>query len=110
VAQGVGSGKIARDSQDVFGGKLYAPVDYSGPLSYVQGGDAVDTRGFGFPNVIMTLIGSIDQTGTFRLEPRPLQNGVTAWQMIWTVLSTGQEVASGTNLSKFKARLSAIGY
>lgn len=108
MAQGVGSASAVTNSQDVFGGHLYGAVDYKGPALYVAGGDLVDPHVFGFPNTIVTLIGSLDQSKTYRLEPRPLQNGVTGWQLVWTVLATGAE-ATG-NLSTFTGRLSAIGY
>jgi hypothetical protein len=110
VAQGVGSAEIALGAQDVFGGHLFAAIDYSGPKSYVPGGDFVDHRFFGFPNTMITLIGSLDQTQTFRLEPMPVRDAVTPWHLVWTVLATGQEVAGGTNLSGFTGRLTAIGY
>ncbi len=109
MAQGVGSAKAVFGFEDTFGGKLYGSVDYSGPTSYVQGGDAIDPRAFGFPNSILTLIASDDQTNTYRGVPRPLQNGLTGWQLVWLVNSTGLEVAAGINLSGFTQRLSAIG-
>lgn len=109
MAQGVGSTKAVRFGPDVFGGHLYGAVDYNGPASYVQGGDAIDPRIFGFPNTIVTLIGSADQTDTYFVEPRPMQNDVTPWQLVWKVTATGLEVGAGVNLSGFTVRLSAIG-
>lgn len=109
MAQGVGSASTVVGSQDVFGGHLFGTVDYKGPKSYVQGGDAVDPRVFGFPNAIVTLIGSLDQSATYRAEPRPMQNGTTAWQLVWTVYATGAQVAGGVDLSGATVRLSAVG-
>ena len=76
----------------------------------MQGGDHIDHKFFGFENTIMTLIGSLDQSQTFRLEPMPVRDDVTPWRLVWTVLATGQEVYAGANLSLFTARLSAFGY
>jgi hypothetical protein len=111
VAQGVGTAEIVPSGQDVFGGHLFALVDYSGPKNYIQGGDIMDPRFFGFDNTIITLFGTLDTTQTFRLEPKPVYYGiVTAWRLVWTVYSTGQEASSGLNLSSFTGRLTALGF
>jgi hypothetical protein len=109
MAQGLGSAKEPKFTHDVFGGKFYNAIDYSGPRSYVQGGDALDPRYFAFPNSIITLIGSADHTNTYWILPRPIQNGSTAWQAVWMVTATGVEVGAGVNLSTYTVRLSAIG-
>lgn len=109
MPQGVGSAKAVRSQADVFGGKLFEVIDYSGPLSYVQGGDAMDPRMFGFPNAIIMLIGFNDHSNTYTVDPRALQNGVTPWQLVWTVVSTGAEVAAGVNLSGSTVRLMGLG-
>lgn len=109
MAQGVGSANTVVGSQDVFGGHLFGAVDYKGPKSYVQGGDSIDPRIFGFPNTIVTLIGSLDQTATYRAEPLPLQNGTTGWRLVWTVYATGAQVAAAVDLSGITVRLSAVG-
>jgi hypothetical protein len=110
MAQGVGTPKQILGSVDTFGGHFWAPIDYSGPNSYVQGGDTVDSRWFGCPNTLFTLTGSVDQSDTYEAVPRALNNGVTKWQLVWRVMSTGLEVAAGVNLSGFTVRLSGIGY
>jgi hypothetical protein len=110
MAQGVGSASAVTNSQDVFGGHLFGAVDYKGPALYVAGGDAIDPRVFGFPNTIVTLIGSADQSNTYIAVPRPLQNGVTGWQLVWRTAATGAEVAANVVLSGITVRLSAIGY
>ena len=119
MPQGVGNATINRFGQDVFGGKLFGAVDYKGPASYVQGGDALDPHAFGFPNAIETLTGSVDQSGKFFVIGRPIQNDVTPFQLVWISLTTGsvggqnqtagQEAVAGTNLSGFTVRLGAIG-
>ncbi len=109
MAQGVGSTSSAKATPDVFGGHLFRGLDYKGPTSYVQGGDALDPRFFAFPNAIVALIGSLDHSNTYRLEPRPMQNGITLWQVVWIVTATGLEAAAGTNLSGFTGRLTGFG-
>lgn len=110
MAQGTAS-KIVQDKngKDTFGGHLYGTCDYYGPTLYVQGGDTVDPRIFGFPNSIFTLIGSVDQSNTYRLEPRKLHNGYSQWQLVWIVMATGVEAAANTVLTTFVGSLSAIG-
>jgi hypothetical protein len=108
MAQGVGSAASVTNSQDVFGGHLFGAVDYKGPTLYVAGGDAIDPHVFGFPNTIVSLLASEDQSGTYIAYPRPMQNGVTSWQLVWRTASSGAE-ATG-NLSAYTVRLSAIGY
>jgi len=110
MAQAVGSAKSVQNGQDVFGGHLYGAVDYTGPSSYVQGGDTIDPHIFGFPNTVLTLTGSADQSNTYIGVPRPLFNGTTAWQLVWRTASTGAEVGAGIALNTFTVRLSAIGY
>lgn len=104
-----GNAKAVPNGQDTFGGHFYGAADYTGPASYVQGGDAIDPHIFGFPNTILTLIGSMDQTGTYIAIPRPMFNGTTAWQLEWRT-PAGAEVAANFNLSGFTVRLSAVGY
>jgi hypothetical protein len=109
MAQGVGTAKQLSNGRDTFGGRFFGAVDYAGPASYVQGGDSIDVRVFGM-QTILALYGSLDQTKTYRLEPRPMNGGVTTWQLVWTVYATGAEVQGGVNLSTYIGRLSAIGY
>ena len=109
MAQGVGSGTIVPGGQDTFGGHLFGCADYKGPASYVQGGDAIDPRIFGFPNNILSLIGSVDQSNTYFVIGRPMQSGnQTAWQLVW-YNKAGGEVAASTVLSGITVRLAAIG-
>ena len=71
MAQGVGSTKQILGLLQTFGGLYWSPLDYSGPASYVQGGDAIGATSFGFNNTIWALVGSVDQSGVARLEPPP---------------------------------------
>jgi hypothetical protein len=105
----VGSARQVQNGQDTFGGHLFGAVDYSGPASYVQGGDAIDPHVFGFPNTILALYGSFDQTQALIAVPKPLHNGTTVWNIVWQN-AAGVESAAGTALNGFTVRLSAIGY
>lgn len=109
MAQGVGTATQSKNGKDTFGGHLFGTVDYKGPTSYVQGGDSLDPHTFGFPNTIITVIGSVDQSNTYFVIGRPLQNGYTPYQLVW-YNKAGGEVAAGTNLSGFTVKLAAIGY
>jgi hypothetical protein len=110
-----GTTKQIAGFQDVFGGKNFNTVDYSGPTSYFggagsAGGDKLDPKAFGAFNDIIAVIGtSSDQTGTYFVHPRPVNNGVTQWYLRWFVVSTGVEAANGTNLSGFTLKISIIG-
>lgn len=109
MAQTVGSPKAILGTNDTFGGKYYAPIDYSGATSYSTGGDAINPQMFGFNNTILSLYGGTSQSGTYRVSPRALSNGYSAWQLVWIVASTGVEVSASTNLSAETVRLTAIG-
>ena len=119
MSQATGSTKPIFGMNQTFGGLYYAPLDYAGYASYVQGGDSIGPASFGCNSYLWTLIGSMDQSTKFRVEPRPLSSGFTQWQLVWISLTTatvggqaqtaGAEAAAGTNLSAFTVRLSAIG-
>src|ERR1700749_17467 len=108
MAQGVGSANAVRFGEDTFGGKLWGAVDYKGPTSYVQGGDLLDPKTFGFPNAVVALFGSVDESNTYFVIGRPMQKNVTQWQLVW-YLKAGGEVTAGTPLNTFTVRLGAIG-
>ncbi len=110
MAQGQGSYKAIPNGQDTFGGHLFGTLDYSGPASYVQGGDGpISPQAFGMFNTILALFGSVDQSNAYFVIGRPLQNGTTGWQLVW-YNKAGGEVAGATNLSGVTVKLSAIGY
>lgn len=106
-----GSAKQTQGFGDIFGGRMFNTIDYSGPTSYVNGtGDTIDPRIFGFPNTIETFLQEgLDQTGTYYIFAQPTNTGVTSWHIRW-YLSASTEVPNGTNLSGVTVRLSAIGY
>lgn len=111
-----GTAKQIAGFADVFGGKNFNAVDYSGSKSYnntgvqATSGDLLDPKAFGFFNDIISIIGDgIDQTGTYQVTGQTINGGVTQWRLRWFVVSTGAEVANGVNLSGFTVRVSAIG-
>lgn len=113
----VGSAQYVNGFADVFGGKLFNTIDYSGPAAYNNtgtpstSGDTMDPKFFGFGNTIETFVnGSTDQTGVYIVVAEPTNNGVTAWKLRWFTLSGMTEVANGTNLSGKTVKLSAIGF
>jgi hypothetical protein len=117
MAQGIGSVKQILGQVDTFGGHFWSPVNYSGPASYVQGGDTLDPKVFGFNNSIFTLTGSVDGTDTYQAVPMLYSGGVNpVWRIVWIALTSaggqtpGEEVTAGTNLSGVTVGLSAIGY
>ena len=109
MAQGVGSSKQVRFGKDTFGGTLFGATDYSGPTSYVQGGDAIDPKQFGFQSTIVILWGTVDHSNTYEVVALPIQNNITQWRLVWQVLATGLEVGAEVNLSGATVRLAAIG-
>src|ERR1700679_3411940 len=99
----VGSAKPVRNGPDTFGGRFFGVVDYSGPTTYAAGGDTIDPRIFGFPNTIMALYGSFDQSQTYIAVPKPVANGTTAWKLVW---QTPAGVEATGNLFPFTVKLS----
>ena len=117
MAFSVGSGNQTNGFADVFGGKLFNVIDYTGPKSYnntgtpATSGDALDPKMFGFPNSIEALIGtSTDQTGVYIVVGMPVNNGVTKWILRWFTLSGMTEVVNTTDLSAKTVKLAAVGF
>jgi hypothetical protein len=112
----VGSAKQTQGFADVFGGRQFNTIDYSGPTAYnntgtpTTSGDTMDPMMFGFKNTIQELFnGSIDQTGAYKVLAQPVNNGITVWRLRWFSVA-GTEVANGVNLSTYTVKLSAIGF
>lgn len=117
MAFSVGTGKQTNGFADVFGGKLFNVIDYSGPSSYnntgtpATSGDLLDPKMFGFPNAIEHLIGtSLDQTGVYIVVGQPANNGVTKWILRWYTASGMTEVANATDLHLKTVKLAAVGF
>ena len=111
-----GSARHTPGMADIFGGKQFNTIDYTGPLSYnntgvpATSGDALDHQMFGFETKIEAVIdGSLDQTGQYYVYEQPVNNGVTTWRLRWFT-TAGVEASNGQNLSGFTVKLSAIGF
>ena len=110
MTQGIGATHSILGTQQTFGGMYFNVLDVSGSASYVQGGDSISATSFGFNNTIWSLVAAVSQSGTYFVIGRCLNNGVSAWQLVWYVSATGSEVGAAVNLSAEKVRLSALGY
>ncbi len=108
----VGQGKQTPGFADVFGGKQFNVIDYTGVASYVNGtGEKLDPKMFGFNNTIEAVLDtSITQTGDYYGQTQPVNNGVSGWYIRWFVVATGVEAAAAVNLSAKTLKISAIGF
>ncbi|MDE2099390.1 MAG: hypothetical protein KGL39_19215 [Patescibacteria group bacterium] len=109
---GPGTMKQTAGFADVFGGKLFNTIDYTGVASYVNGtGELLDPKGFGFPNTIESIVDiSGDQSGAYYGICFPVNSGVTKYYIRWFSVATGQEVTNATNLSGKTLKISAVGF
>ena len=112
-----------------WGDRPYAIIDFAGPASYVQisrgaantagavptGGQAITPSAFGLVAGIEGISSvSISSSGNYTVEAVQLTAynqgfGNTTWALIWTVTSTGAEVAAGVALNNEIVRLLAFG-
>jgi hypothetical protein len=108
----VGTAKQTPGFADVFGGKLFNVIDYTGVSSYVNGtGELLDPKFFGFPNTIEAILDiSGDQSGAYYGIAFPVNSGVTKWYIRWFAVATGQEVTNATNLSTKVLKIVAVGF
>jgi hypothetical protein len=82
--------------------------DYTGPSSYVTGGDPIVLPGF--QNYIDSIQGDFSTDGTYYLHFINSGAGPRAtWKAKWIVSATNAEVAAATNLSAESARVSGLG-
>ena len=109
MPQGVGATHSILGVQQTFGGMYWSPLDVSGSASYVQGGDAISPRSFGFNSYIWSLEGGVSQSGNYYAVPRALNSGFTQWQLVWFVYLPGFRWEPAVNLSGETVRLAAIG-
>jgi hypothetical protein len=107
----VGSAKQTQGFADIFGGRGFNVIDYTGPALYVPGtGEKLDPKFFGFQNTIQSILDiSGDQSGAYYGTAFPVNNGVTAWYIRWFVVATGVE-AGAINLSTKTLKITAIGF
>jgi|SRR5271154_4308033 len=108
----VGKASQTQGFADVFGGRSFNSIDYTGVASYVAGtGELLDPKFFGFQNTIQSIL---DISGTFTGDyygvPYPVNTGVSKWYIRWYSSTTGGEVGNGTNLSTKTLKIAAIGF
>ena len=112
-----------------WGDRPYALIDFAGPASYVQlsravantagavptGGQAIGPSNFGLTAPLEGIIQvGASSTGNYSVEAVQLvsynQGQANAtWALVWTVTSTGAEVAPGTALNNELIRLIGFG-
>ena len=108
--QGKASLNGAFNAEDVWGGKLWAAVDYTGVASYVAGtGELLDCHIFGCPEKILWAEGAGSISGNYFVNCFPSGKGYTNWYARWYVATTGAEVSNGTNLSAETVKLFGVG-
>ncbi len=82
--------------------------NYVGPKPYVTGGDPVALTPF--QNYIDSMHGSLSVSGTYFIRPIPSGAGPRAtWKAKWIVVSSGNEVSNGTDLSAETIILDGLG-
>ena len=106
-----GTASPVAGAADIFGGKGFNVLTYSGAASYNNGiGDRVDVKLFGFQNKLIVLSPmGLSVSGTYYTIPQPANQGLTAWYLRWYILSNNQEVAGGQNLSGESIQLMGMG-
>lgn len=109
---GPGTAKQTQGFADVFGGRQFNVIDYTGVASYVNGtGELLDPMMFGFRNTIQSVLDvSGDQSGAYYAVAFPVNSGITAWRLRWFSVATGQEVTNATNLSAKTLKIAAVGF
>lgn len=80
---------------------------YTGPASYVSGGDPIVPADLGMARVQLILF-TPATNGTLFVYPVWVPSG-SGGAVKWLVGTTGVEVAGGVNLSTYTARFEAIG-
>jgi hypothetical protein len=112
---------------DAWGAKRVAVFPHAGPASYTQvtvgspslspasGGDEVEAASCGM-KTFDVVIGGVTDDGLYRVAAIPQSlssnpNGAPqeAYTLMWTVISTGAEVAGAVDLSDSVVRLLAVG-
>lgn len=78
---------------------------YTGPASYVTGGDPFPPEAIGLGQINALLVGLAWSGSAVRL----LVYDPTAKKVVWYVPNTGAEVANAQDLSAFTVRFEAIG-
>lgn len=94
-------------ARSVFGNLRSINSEYTGPASYVTGGDSLRPEDIALGDIENVWLGpALDAAGA---NPRLLVWNPATDKVRWFVPNTGAEVANATDLSGFKARFFAIG-
>ncbi len=89
--------------------KIVTFVDLVGPSYYFTGGDEFDASQLGIGGIEAVFSG-ISHSGTYRCEGRALVNGAqTLIYLVFTLVSNGNEVAYGIDLSGETFRIGFVG-
>ena len=98
--------KASDDGQNVFGNWRTVVGVYTGPVSYITGGDSITPTTFGLSDLRYLVLGPAygGSSGAYGLI---LNSAKT--KIIWWDFSNGVEVPANTTLSAFTAQLLAIG-
>ncbi|KKN08614.1 hypothetical protein LCGC14_1054940 [marine sediment metagenome] len=96
---------VAR-SRDVAGVRRRIVGQYTGPASYVAGGDALLATELGLGTIeFLSFENAVNATPVNRLLTYDHANE----KVVWVIPNTGAEVAGAVDLSGFSARFEAIG-
>ena len=94
----------------VFGNKKAEVFLYTGPATYVTGGDPIYASTFGWGGFDFINSGMLDSSGVYYLEPVFSGSGAkSVVNMKWIVAATGAEYAGGIATANLTARLFALG-
>lgn len=86
--------------------------DYTGPANYTTGGDVIPAGDLGFSQIDFMSHADLSLSGTYQvliLYPALGTQNVNTITIAWYVVSTGAQVAPGTNLSAEHVHLMVIG-
>ena len=86
--------------------KLLTGIIYTGPASYVAGGDPLAPSDVGWNSFDQVILGLAHNGSAVRL----LVYDRTNETVLWYVPDTGSEVAGGQDLSGYTAQISLVGH
>jgi len=96
----------AARGRDIAGVRRRTIGQYTGPASYVTGGEAIAAGDVG-----MGVLEFFDfELATDGSSWRGIMYDHATGKAFWVVLSSGNEVANAVDLSAFNARFEAVGY
>lgn len=95
------------DGRNVYGNRRSVTGTYTGPTSYVTGGDSITANDLGLSDIRQLDLGIAADASN--ANPRLLRLNGAGTKIMWFVPNTGSEVANATNLSGFTASLYADG-